>query len=199
MPGKIRVFIAISLPGHVKKELKRLQDRLKSAGIQGSWPRPETLHLTLKFLGEVDEDRVPCLRECLGRTAGRACCFDLTAGGLGVFPGVSNPRIIWAGTGGRTDILDMVFRDLEQELYLLGFQREPRRFLAHVTLARMKKDLFLEKDLAQLIRACRDIRSRTFTVRSLELYKSRLRPEGPVHSVLFSARFGGKCESLKNY
>ena len=189
--GHIRSFIAVSLPGHVKRELGRLQARLKSAGIQASWPRTETLHLTLKFLGDIPENQIPSIREGLSRTAARAFCFDLTAGGLGVFPGIKKPRVIWAGTGGRTDLLEKVFQDLEGELELLGFPRENRRFSPHFTLARVKRE-FSPKALIRLIQACRDIRSRPFPVSSLDLFHSRLLPKGAVHTKIFSAEFSGK-------
>ncbi|WP_161626861.1 RNA 2',3'-cyclic phosphodiesterase [Desulfospira joergensenii] len=195
-PERFRAFIAISLPGRVKQELKRLQDRLKAKGIKASWPRTEALHLTLKFLGEVPEDQVTAVQACMARAVAQVPCFQLNAGGIGVFPGIKKARVIWAGTGGRTDILEQVFRNLDRELALLGFQKEKRRFSPHFTLARIKKGIS-PKTLIQLIQECNDIRSGFFRVRTLDLFKSKLLPGGAVHSKLFEAELGRNVKSEK--
>ncbi len=182
----IRAFIAISPPGHVKTVLKDLQAMLKKAGVQGVYPRPETLHLTLKFLGDVPVNSMGLIEGCMETAARDFSSFTLTAGSIGVFPTVKNARVIWGGTGGRTDLLEQLFLRLDDALSsALGVQKETRRFKSHLTLARVKQRMN-PKILAQLIQDGRSVRSESFEVNKLSLYQSRLTRSGAVHTELFT-------------
>ncbi len=181
----IRAFIAISPPGHVKKVLKDLQAMLKKAGIHGAYPRLDTLHLTLKFLGDVPVGSVGLIQKSMETAARDLSGFELTAGGIGVFPTVKNARVIWGGTGGRTDLLELLFSRLDNALSsAMGLQKETRRFAAHFTLARVKQRVD-PKILVQLMQDGRGIRSEPFKVNKLSLYQSRLTRSGAVYTELF--------------
>jgi 2'-5' RNA ligase len=90
----IRAFIAIELPPHVIESIGRLQERLKSSDFRISWVRPENIHLTLKFLGDIDSDRVQEIGRLMTRALSRQEPLEIFARGLGVFPGVRSPRVI---------------------------------------------------------------------------------------------------------
>ena len=186
----VRTFIAVSLPGPVKQELKQLQARVKKMGVHASWPRPEAFHLTLKFLGDVSLGHMGSIQRCMEKAASQSAGFQLKAQGLGIFPSVKRPRVIWAGVGGRTDLLEQVFNNLEKGLAPLGFQKQGQRFSPHFTLARVKHKTADPVDFVRLIRECSDVRSMPFSVATIDLYKSRLTSRGAIHEKLFEARIG---------
>ena len=188
-PGKsqIRVFIALSLPDHVRKGLAQIQARVRSRGIKASWTKPENLHLTLKFLGNIQIQDQGSLISAMKDTMTGFPSFELSAGGLGVFPNVKKARVLWTGIGGRTDLLENIFKCLEGYLHVLGIKREKHRFSPHITLGRIKA-LILPAKLIPLIQECKDIRSRPFEFESLDLFKSELTPLGAIHTRLFQAR-----------
>lgn len=187
----IRAFVAISLPGQVKEVLGKIQNQLKGRGIEAAWTRPETLHLTLKFLGNIPCRDLQLFQGAMVQTADQFSPFELSVGGLGVFPGIRQARVVWAGTGGRTDILENLFKRLEESLGPLGIERETRRFSSHITLGRIKKPV-AGPVWIDLIQACKDIRSPSFEVQGLDLFKSELRASSAVHTRLFQAGFAGE-------
>ena len=184
----IRAFLAISLPDPVKQVLGKIQNRLRDRGIAATWTRPETLHLTLKFLGNIPFQDLELFKAAMIQAADQVSPFELSVGGLGVFPGIGKARVVWAGTGGCTDILENLFKALELSLGPLGIEKETRRFSAHITLGRIKKPV-PGPVWIDLIQACQDIRSPLFKVQCLDLYKSELRASSALHTRLFQARF----------
>lgn len=183
----IRAFIAISVPGYVKDELRRIQARLKKENIHATWPRPETFHLTLKFLGNVPETSVPGIQAAMDSLRGGYPDLELTAGSLGVFPWIKKARVAWAGIGGRTDRLADLFHALESNLSQMGIKKERRRFSPHFTLARIKQPVRPGKWI-DLMGQCKQMRTPPFQVEQLHLFRSRLNPAGAVHTRLYSIK-----------
>lgn len=187
----LRAFLAISLPNPVKQVLGKIQNQLRDRGIGAAWTRLETLHLTLKFLGNISRRDLEFCKAAMVQTADQFSPFELSAGGLGVFPGIGRVRVVWAGTGGRTDILENLFKALELSLGPLGIEKETRRFSAHITLGRIKKPV-PGPVWIDLMQACKDIRSPFFKVLGLDLFRSELRASSAVHTRLFQAKFAGE-------
>ena len=187
-PGDtFRAFIAISVPGHVKKELIRIQALLKKEKIHAAWPRPDAFHLTLKFLGNIREETVSRILGAMKPLRGTYPDLELTAGSLGVFPGIKKARVAWAGIGGQTDRLAELFHTLETNLALIGIKKEKRRFSPHFTLARIKQPVRPEKWIG-LMDQCKQMRTPPFPVQQIHLFESRLNPAGAVHTRLFSVK-----------
>lgn len=182
----MRTFIAIELPPAVVSLLEQVQKKLKSSGLNIRWVRPETIHLTLRFLGEVPPEAVDPVRQALAESARGFSPISLWARGSGVFPGIKKPRVLWVGLSGQVDQLKTLQRTLEENLATIGFEREKRAFSGHLTLGRFKESV----DAARLNDALSDIaefRTEPFTADRIYLFQSVLKPSGPVYSKIASA------------
>ncbi len=193
----VRAFIAIPLPGSVRHLLKDLQLRLKKAGIKASWPRPDGLHLTLKFLGEIPCHSQDQIQAVMDRFSGQYPQLVLAAGSIGVFPKITKARVIWADIRGQTHRLEKLFYKLDKELDVLGIPGQTRPFSPHITLARIKGPVSSQK-LAGLIQKCENIWSDEFCAGNMVLYKSTLSARGAIHTRLFHTPLGtSDCQCLQ--
>ncbi len=136
----IRVFLAVELSSDVREKLFSLQQQLKTTLPPINWVRPESIHLTLKFLGYVDSSLVSQLLSVLEPIGEKHPPFSVDVQGLGVFPQVKHPRIFWVGLTGHTQALqDLVF-EIDVVLESLGFPPEEKNYHPHLTLARIKRE-----------------------------------------------------------
>ena len=179
----IRTFIAIELPDQVRSDIARLQRDLTSSGLKLRWVKPINIHLTLKFLGDVERDKIDDICDKLSSVAGKYRHFELQPRGLGCFPGIRNPRVFWAGVGGKLNILKALQVDLEKALVPLGFKAEKRPFRGHLTIGRIKNRLNPRK-LADALQIHKDFSSDVFTVKQVTAFQSSLQPTGPVYTEL---------------
>jgi 2'-5' RNA ligase len=146
-----RIFIALDLSDAAREALRRQEARLAHALPDLRLPAPEDLHLTLAFLGEVDDEAVARVIALSAEVASHARPFELALAGLGVFGPPTAPRVIWAGVGGQTRPLLVLQRRLAAALEAEGFPREQRAYSPHLTLARLKRPL--DEAAAQRLRA----------------------------------------------
>ncbi len=183
MKDTVRTFIAFELPESIIQLAADLQMRLKSHGLKLRWVRPQNMHLTVKFLGDVATGRIGDVAEAMHRASGNAMPIAVAAQGLGVFPGIRKPRVLWFGLGGRVDLLSEAHRLLEEELEERGFARERRPFRAHLTLARIKHEM----DFRRLLEGIQDVgsyQSVEFQLTEWVLFRSDLRPQGAFYTPL---------------
>lgn len=173
----MRTFIAIEIPDEIKQQLTEVQQRLKGTGIEAGWPRPEGIHLTLKFLGEVPESLVPEINNALIRSTEGIGRFRLEIRGAGAFPNARNARVAWIGVSGDTDTLNRLQAAIENVLEPLGLAREVKPFKPHLTLARVKHIPSRQKWLSEL-EGLKEIRLAGFEVQSISLMKSELKRTG---------------------
>ncbi len=185
MGDRIRAFIAIPLPREVIDQARRLQRQLQQEGLRMRWVRPEAIHLTLKFLGDIDRGRIADIEKALEATAGSSGAMALAAKGIGVFPTVRKVRVLWMGIAGETPLLIECHRNLDAQLSLLGFTPEKRRFNAHLTLARAKGRLEPHR-LVRCMETISGFEAVPFAARRIILYQSDLRPDGAVYTRLAS-------------
>ena len=186
MEATVRAFVAIKLPEAIVDHAGALQDALKDRGLKLDklkWVKPRNLHLTLNFLGEIPESDVSAVGSAMGNAAGNHTPLDLAIQGMGVFPGIKRPRVLWIGFGGEVERLRQLQARLEDEFELLGYDREKRGFKAHLTLARIKGAIAPDRMLGA-IEAVGHFSPRSFIARELILYKSDLRPTGAVYTPL---------------
>ncbi len=188
MPPSIRAFIALELPPSVISLLDKLQENFKSLGLRAKWVRPENIHLTLKFLGNIDSGDIDKIG---GAMTGAVKDFDpltLAARGVGVFPGIRRPRVIWVGLGGQIQLLFDVQRRLEDNLAAIGFPKEKRPFKGHLTLGRFRQAVNTNT-IHRIIQEHANLSSEEFTANRIILFQSELKPAGPVYSQLQQAVF----------
>ena len=190
MPETIRAFIAIDLPAHIRSSLGEAQDILKSFGFRVRWVRPQNIHLTLKFLGNIDSNQIDKVIAAMARTADDFCGVSLFTKEIGVFPNIRRPRVIWAGLNGKLETLKNLQQTLDKHLGAVGFPEETRAFKAHLTLGRVKGKI-ASAQMKTAIDKLKGFESESFEIREIFLFKSELRPTGAVYSkvqrVAFSA------------
>jgi 2'-5' RNA ligase len=178
----VRTFIAIDLEPGMKIALQGLIRALKATGADVRWAQTNGLHLTLKFLGEIDEQKSAVVKRTLRKVAGGHASFPLRLEGKGAFPGEHNPRVLWAGFAAETGLL--AFQDeLERELEREGFPREERAFHPHLTLGRVKGPSRVREAMLELGKHRWESLGE-MTVHRVAFFESRLRPEGADYRVL---------------
>jgi len=176
-----RAFIAIDLPESVRSFLSEAQEALKSYRFGVKWVRPQNIHLTLKFLGDTATADTDKIAEAMTLAAMNCPIVSLTAKGIGVFPNVRRPRVIWAGLNGRVQTLANLQQTLNAHLANLGFATDTRAFKSHLTLGRVKGKIALDKMIAA-IDNLKEFESESFETREVILFKSELRPSGAVYT-----------------
>jgi RNA 2',3'-cyclic 3'-phosphodiesterase len=184
--AKIRSFIAIELPDDILSAIRELQKQLKSEKLNLRWVEPGNIHLTLKFLGEIGPKDLFPISEAMKKAVSRTPAFHLYSKGIGAFPGLNRPRVLWTGIGGETESLEKLVDSLDDELGTLGFERENRLFKGHLTIARAKGPVDPVRMTESIGRFMR-FKTNGFTVREVMLFRSRLKPGGPVYEKLFEA------------
>ena len=183
MPPTIRTFIALELPPSVISLLENVQEDLKSMRLRAKWVRPENIHLTLKFLGDINPGDIDKIGRAMMDAAADFTAMDLVAKGVGVFPGIKRPRVIWVGLGGQLELLFAMQRMLEDNLAALGFKKDKRPFKGHLTLGRFRQTVE-PSTIRQIIQEYANIDGEEFTASRIILFKSDLKPTGAVYSQL---------------
>ena len=186
-----RVFAALELPSELQQQLARLQEALKAAVPPRSvrWVRPEGIHLTLKFYGDIDPAVLPDLQAGLGRAAALVAPMQLTVAGVGAFPNAARPTVIWAGVSGQMEPLQRLQAAVEREAAPLGFSPEARGYTPHLTLGRVNAGPGggEGRGLTQALTAERERQMGSFKPDHLSLMNSELRPGGSVYTELYRA------------
>lgn len=161
-----------------------------------AWVKPENVHLTIKFLGDIEADKVDSIARLLEDAAAQSRSFDISVKGVGGFPTIDNPRVLWVGVEDDKN-LSHLYDNLENGLTALGFKKEDRPFKPHLTLGRIK---FLKdrKGLKERLERFKDITLGKCGVNSLCLFQSRLTPEGAVHTKLKEYRLQTE-DQLKDF
>jgi 2'-5' RNA ligase len=187
----IRAFIALDLPRGVHRALAGLQEEWQRAAAPVSWIKPESIHLTLKFLGNIANEQVPEIQAHLQKLAISAVPFRLQPLGCGAFPSIKQMRVVWVGLQGAIEELLKLQKSVEDALVPLGFESEDRPYRAHLTLGRVKGRRHLQLLQEAVVRR-QDFQAEAFDVTEVVLYRSELRPEGARYTALFRAPLSGK-------
>ena len=189
MSDSIRTFIALELPPALISLLHKVQQDLKRMKIRARWVRPENIHITLNFLGDINPGDVDKIDAAMAAAAIEFPPVTLTVRGIGVFPGIKRPRVIWVGLGGDIRSLLSLQSRLEQELAGAGFPKDKRSFKAHLTLGRIKQSAG-PAVIRQMISEYATLSSDEFSCNQVILFKSDLKPSGAVYSKLKQTRIG---------
>lgn len=182
----IRTFIAIPLPEGNQTQLKDAVGSLRELDLNARFPDPRSIHLTLKFLGNIDETYIEEVTGVLDECCLSVPPFSVQLRGLGAFPHSARPRVLWMGVESGEELRELQ-QELENRLVALGFEVEERPFRPHLTVGRVKgKRNF--KALVQFLRSEKDdFEAGSFQVNSVSLYQSVLKPTGAEYSVLHRA------------
>ena len=180
MNESVRTFICIEIPDTIKQRIERLQARIKTVGSQVSWTRASGIHLTLKFLGDVEASRLKGVEDAVRRAASGITQFEIEVGGAGCFPNASNPRVLWVGLAEVPDALRRLQLAVEDELEAEGWPRESRRFSPHLTVGRVRAQTRAREAAERLI--SEGFEAERFSAREVIIMRSDLRPTGSIYT-----------------
>ena len=180
----MRIFVAVDLPEDLRPKIEDIQS--KFGDFRFKFVKPDIVHITMKFLGEVPEEEIESITEVLDSISCEP--FEISVKGVGVFPKPRFAKVIWLGCEGD---FEQLHKSIEESLSSFRFAKDLHPFNAHATLARVK---YLPKkkkeDFMQLLEELKDIEVGTMHVNSIRLKKSTLTPEGPVYETLHEVKLG---------
>ena len=186
----MRLFVALDLPDHSKDQLANVVAELRTCDADVRWVHPTSMHLTLKFLGNVEPQEVGAIDESLGKAASAAAPTLGRLRGLGSFPHLRRPRVIWIGLESADEQLVSLQAAVDESCGQLGFAREKRRFHAHVTLGRVRSNRGV-KQLASEVESRADLDLGEVPVEAITLFESRLGSKGSRYTPLGVYRLRG--------
>ena len=179
----MRIFIAVEIPEAIKEKISYIEQELKGEVEKIKWVNPELVHFTLKFLGEISEEGLRKVKEITLQIARKYSPFTLNIEGMGVFPGYSSPRVIWIGVDEGKEMIGKLAEKLDKELGKVGFVREKREWVPHLTVGRVK--FLREKEkLKELIYSREKIEVGKMKVENLSIIQSHLSPKGPIYKTI---------------
>ena len=179
----IRTFVAVCLDAELRSRISAIQERVKKLAPNVKWVAPENLHVTLKFLGNVREDRVARAQAAIDEVAREFAAFDLSVSGLGVFPSAMRPRVVWVGVEEGREQLVALAKAVEDRLVKAGFEKEEKPFKSHITIGRVKEG----RPVGDLTDGLAGIDAGEIgrqRVDGVVVMESMLRPEGPEYTPL---------------
>jgi 2'-5' RNA ligase len=185
----MRAFIAIELPQEIKDSLSKIQEQLKKAGGDVKWVLPKNIHLTLKFLGEIDNTKLNKINEIIEDVIKGKNSFQVRISSIGAFPKINFPRVIWIGIDKGDNETKTIANELEERIARVGIPREERPFSSHITIGRTKSTLNRERLVQNLQNLASNFgeENLVFTVKNITLFKSTLTPKGPIYEILKEA------------
>ena len=179
----IRCFVAIEIPASIQALLKPVQTHLQSQIHKGtSWTKPGNFHLTLKFLGDVHPEAIDDISEAIQGVTDTHPSFSIAFGGIGGFPNLARPRVIWMGIKQGASTVSRLAKTVNRELTHLGFSTDTR-FHPHLTLARLRTATHLEP-LKNIPRKHDTIVGGSMRVNEITLMQSQLHPNGAIYTPL---------------
>ncbi len=192
---KVRSFIAIPVPSEGIRALEEVVKGLDSEiGRHVRWVRPEGIHLTLKFMGDIPASTVDRVLEALPPVAAAFSAFELSLSGLGVFPNPRRPRVLWAGLEGGLETLSELQLAVDEAVGKLGLPKEQRAFSPHLTLGRVRRDVAegqLRK-IGEVVATAALPSVPSWPAETVNLMRTELDPGGSRHYLVGAAPIGGR-------
>jgi len=188
MGESIRTFIALELDNSLRRALADVQMQLRSAraGRYVEWVVTDNIHITLKFLGDVESGKLPALQSAIAVAGEGTPPFTLTLRGIGAFPNTRRPNIVWVGAEGQIEIAAKLAERIDDACAALGFARETRPFTPHLTIGRVKRDASPNdrKFIGEMITTATVGVLGELRVERVSVMKSELQPTGSVYTRL---------------
>ncbi len=184
----IRAFVAVDVGDEVRASAASLIRDLAASGADVKWVEPHNLHLTLKFLGDVDLTETADVCAAIAKAAEGIAPFNLAIRGAGAFPDIRRPRTVWLGVADETGRLGELFKNIENRLQKLRFRKESRGFHAHLTIGRLRDGRQSVEVLSELLELSADFDAGPTSVSEVVLYASHLSSTGPTYEVLGRAK-----------
>jgi len=176
-----RTFIAIELSDESRRMVAEVQERLRADGATLRWVKPENLHYTLSFLGEIPAAQVARAVVATRSAVSRIAPFSVVIGGLGAFPSLERPQVVWIGCAEGSELLGRLAGDVKAALDRERLTSDPKPFRPHLTLGRAKDN----RQWGDLVRAVRAHQGATIGrewIKAVTVMESRLTPDGPIYT-----------------
>jgi RNA 2',3'-cyclic 3'-phosphodiesterase len=187
----IRSFVAVEMPPDVKQELGKIQIFLRqAAACPAKWVAPESIHLTLSFLGEISPAQVEAVKGVMDKIAVASPVFNLSLDHVGAFPNLRQPQTVWVGIQGDMEILSRLHKNLEESLRVTGYKPEDRAFKPHLTLARVRDEASVQarQSLGEALVRVPGVKSGIISVTEISMFESELTRSGPMYTRLHRAK-----------
>ncbi len=185
MAKTTRSFIAIALNENLHKELESLQVKLKAADADVKWVKPENIHLTLKFLGNIIDEQIEKVKNTVKKITSDFKTYQIHLAEIGAFPKISYPRVIWAGMDEGVDKTGDIYQSIEEELSKKRFEKEKRPFSPHLTLGRVRSAKNRQRLIKTIEKEKNFSSSSKLLVEEIVLFKSTLTPKGSIYEPIF--------------
>jgi len=178
----VRTFVAVEMPENIRRQFGEVESRLMKADAHVKWVEPHHIHITMKFLGEIDEDRLVDVFRGVEEGVRGLGPFEASLAGLGAFPNLKRPRVVWVGVDRGKDLLATLQKKVEDSICRFGFPKEDRSFSPHLTIGRVKSP----RGLPELVEAIMGTHFETvsFGVKEVVVMESTLTSAGPIYSPL---------------
>lgn len=185
--AKIRTFVALSISDEAKAAIAQLITNTRESVPSVRWVKPENMHLTIKFLGDVEEKKLPEIENALTGSVEKIKPFHYSLSGTGCFPNCRRPRVLWVGISESSGFLQHLFENIEERLVKIGLPKEKRNFTPHLTVGRVKDSYKIMSDFSPFLNSSMgDLKTE---VKEVKLIKSILQPSGARYVPLFTAKF----------
>jgi 2'-5' RNA ligase len=188
---EIRSFLAFELPVDIKKTVKRVTGEIRDSGLDARWVKAENIHLTIVFLGNVKTEEIDSVEEKVRNVCPEYGSFDIALKGVGCFPNLRRPRVLWLGFDGEIERMSHFREDLQRALKAFGIKEEKRPFKPHLTLGRFRSTRKMGSKLEELLSEYAALESPVESLNELNLFKSDLKPGGAVYTKLRSWPLSG--------
>ncbi len=186
----IRSFLAFELPHEIKQEVAKISVDVKKSGLEAGWVKPGNIHLTVIFLGDVEEKNLSGIISCVDKVAENYKPFDISLKGMGMFGDMRRPRVLWLGLDGEIKRLGEMRDNLQKPLEVFGIKQEDRPFRPHLTLGRFRRPVKDKSLLKRVIEQYKNISGPAGKLDELILFKSQLKPGGSVYTKLHTWALG---------
>jgi len=181
--GQIRAFLAVEISDEVREAAAALIGELELPQYDVKWVRPRNVHVTIKFFGNIDPARVADIARVMEEIGREFRPFEISVEKLGAFPGLRRPRVVWVGIGEGRRHLERLYREAEEQLSAIGFPPEGRSFKSHLTIGRVRSPRGTAELVGRIERR-RDFNAGRCRVSELVLFRSELKPGGPIYTPL---------------
>ena len=185
----IRSFIAIDVPKEIKNKIAKIQMELQPILPKISWVTPPNIHLTLKFLGDVASNQIPSITGTIRHTVQNQVPFNIKLSSISAFKNFSHPTVLWIGISTDPTPIVKLAENLNSSLNCFGFPQESRKFIPHLTIARIRSNISLTK-FASHFDAYNNINHTPIPVKQISLIKSKITSEGAIYKKLQTIQFG---------
>jgi 2'-5' RNA ligase len=179
----LRLFLAIDIPSEIREGLTKIQNHFKSLDLDASWVRPGNIHLTLKFLGSTEPEKISQIVDIMNTCVKSTAPISLSLNEVGGFPNLKQPRVLWVGLADAQGSLVSAQKNMDRNLAKLGFEADKKIFFPHLTLARIKSPKGRQA-IKHKVASLQMGEKKTFSVTSIKLYKSELTPRGAIYTSL---------------